>query len=417
MKEKLTKLFKMLNKTKKVWIPIVASLVVFAVLLIVLLGGGSKSQSNDGNTENPSAEDEKGEESSFNTLRGIILEMTETTVLIEPLDFIWNSTESEGIIFDITGLKNIGADVGSIVEVTYEGKITEDSFEIGNVKSWKLSMDKRPFNYMNNWIDKTVVEKTNSYMFSEIVIEEIYANCFFATSYELPYCMIKVNGGLSNDWCVGDRVICTYENLYYDEENYQAECDLRTIKPIGDIPIVYKPVIYLYPIEETDVSVLLDCDGRLTCTYPKYQNGWNVTARPDGTLIDKDGQTYNYLYWEGELNARYDFSKGFCVKGEYTAEFLEIALAKLGLTRREANEFIVFWLPMMQDNEYNIISFQGDAYTESAKLEVSPTPDTVIRVFMAWKSSDEYIEIPEQILSAPEREGFTVIEWGGSEIQ
>ncbi|MBE7058410.1 MAG: hypothetical protein E7387_04845 [Ruminococcaceae bacterium] len=180
--------------------------------------------------------------------------------------------------------------------------------------------------------------------------------------------------------------------------------------------VVYKPVIYLYPERETDVSVNLTLNGELTCTYPAYENGWNVTASPDGTLTDAKGQTYNYLYWEGETNIKYDFSKGFCVKGEDTAEFLEIALKKLGLTRREANEFIVFWFPMMEQNPYNVISFQTDIYTDAAKLDIAPAPDTLIRVFMAWQKADAIVEIPEQELSAPERKGFTVVEWGGTEI-
>ena len=56
-----------------------------------------------------------------------------------------------------------------------------------------------------------------------------------------------------------------------------------------------KPVIYLYPEEETQVTVQLDYAGELTCTYPAYQDGWTVTASPDGTLTDNQGHTYNYL--------------------------------------------------------------------------------------------------------------------------
>lgn len=177
-----------------------------------------------------------------------------------------------------------------------------------------------------------------------------------------------------------------------------------------------KPVIYLYPEQEQEVSVRLDYDGKLTCTYPAYDDGWNVTAAPDGTITDESGQEYNYLYWEGDSNQEYDFSEGFCVAGENTAEFLEDALVRLGLTRREANEFIVYWLPRMEQNEYNLISFQSEAYTDHARLSIQPEPDTVIRVFMAYKPLDHYQEIPEQSLSAPERSGFTVVEWGGSEL-
>jgi hypothetical protein len=177
-----------------------------------------------------------------------------------------------------------------------------------------------------------------------------------------------------------------------------------------------KPVIYLYPETATDVTVKLDYAGQLTCTYPKYENGWQVMARPDGTLTDERGQTYHYLYWEGISHGEYDFSQGFCVAGEDTAAFLEDALARLGLNRREANEFIVYWLPLMEPNPCNLIAFQSDAYTDRANLTVDPAPDTVIRVFMAWKPLERPVDIPPQNLTAPTRTGFTVVEWGGAVV-
>ncbi|MBQ2987094.1 MAG: hypothetical protein IJE23_06385 [Tyzzerella sp.] len=70
----------------------------------------------------------------------------------------------------------------------------------------------------------------------------------------------------------------------------------------------------------------------------------------------------------------------------------------------------------MEQNPYNIISFQNDIYTDAAKLQVDPMPDTMIRVFMAWKKSDTFTELPEQELSTVKREGFTVVEWGGTEL-
>ena len=178
-----------------------------------------------------------------------------------------------------------------------------------------------------------------------------------------------------------------------------------------------KPVIYLYPEETTEVSVKLELSGEFTCTYPAYGGGWQVTAQPDGTLTDARGQTYSYLYWEGETATAYDQSEGFCVAGADTAAFLEDALAQLGLTRREANEFIVYWLPQMEDNPYNLITFQQEAYTEAAKLTVTPAPDSVLRVFMTWKALEQPVDIPAQTLPAFARHGFTLIEWGGTEIK
>lgn len=182
----------------------------------------------------------------------------------------------------------------------------------------------------------------------------------------------------------------------------------------------YKPVIYLYPTEETAVHVSLDYAGELTVTYPDYgEDGWHVMASPDGTLTDADGRQYSYLFWEGVSETEYDFSDAYCVAGEETAAFLQEILPALGLSPREYNEFIVYWLPKMQENPYNLIAFQTSAYTDAAQLHVTPTPDTVIRVFMAYKPLDKAVPAADitDLPTPPERNGFTVVEWGGTEIR
>ena len=178
-----------------------------------------------------------------------------------------------------------------------------------------------------------------------------------------------------------------------------------------------KPVIYLYPEKKAEVTVKLNYAGELTCTYPAYNDGWKVSASPDGTLTDADGQTYNFLYWEGVNSVVYDFSEGFCVAGSDTAAFLENALNQLGLTRKEANEFIVYWLPLMKGNPYNLIAFQSDSYTQAAQLSIEPAPDTLLRVFMAWMPLESAVDISTQNLTAPVRTGFTAVEWGGCQVR
>lgn len=183
-------------------------------------------------------------------------------------------------------------------------------------------------------------------------------------------------------------------------------------------PKTAKPVIYLYPTQKTDVNVKLNYNGKLTCTYPDYNGGWNVTAYPDGHLINHaDQKEYSYLYWEGNDNIQFDFSKGFVVAGRDTTAFLQKKLAYLGLTPKEYNEFIVYWLPQMQDNPYNLITFQSKAYTDAAKLDITPKPDSVLRIFMAYKPLKAKISLPEQTLNTFERKGFTVVEWGGSQVK
>ena len=48
-------------------------------------------------------------------------------------------------------------------------------------------------------------------------------------------------------------------------------------------------------------------------------------------------------------------------------------------------------------------------------LTLSVQPDTMIRVFMTYYESDKPVEIEEQELPHYERNGFTLVEWGGSE--
>lgn len=357
------------------------------------------------------------------TVRGTIVEMNSTYgsqhVIIEPLSSEMEAYSASRISFGADNLDYIGAHVGSIVDVTYTGDIMESFPAQIKAVRWQISEDIRTLEYSGEWLDKATAEKYDTEIFSDIVITEIYKDCFFARPViPMPY-TIKLNGYIGEEWCIGDQIICTYENTYYDDTNHRVECDLLGIEASDfelDPNACYKPVIYLYPEKETEVSVSLTLEGELTCTYPAYKDGWRVTASPDGTLTDAAGQTYNYLYWEGDTTVQFDRSKGFCVKGEDTAAFLEAALAELGLTRREANEFIVFWLPMMQNNPYNVISFATDDYTDAAKLEITPAPDTLIRVFMVWQASDSYVALVAPELTSPERQGFTVVEWGGTEI-
>ncbi len=186
--------------------------------------------------------------------------------------------------------------------------------------------------------------------------------------------------------------------------------------------LIEKPVIYLYPEKQQDVTVQLDYQGQIIAEYPKFVGGlegWKVMAFPDGKLINQvDGKEYSYIFWEGIADEKidWDLSKGFVIKGEDTRDFLQDTLSQVGLTPKEYNEFIVYWYPLMKDNPYNLISFAGEQYTQTAPLTITPKPDSMLRVFMVYKSLDEKIEIEPQTFQTFERKGFTLVEWGGTEI-
>lgn len=206
------------------------------------------------------------------------------------------------------------------------------------------------------------------------------------------------------------------EIVLEDEMHYLYYLTKESMRKIITPPgAAAKPVLYLYPEEETQVNVRLNLVGELTSTWPKYQEnqGWSVIAKPDGTLIDADGYEYSYLFWEGELKQNWDFSEGFVVAGADAAEFLREKLSYMGLTPKEYNEFIVYWAPILEENAYNLISFQWENYEAAAELLITPQPDHLLRVYMAYQPLDEPMKVPEQELPVLEREGFTVVEWGG----
>lgn len=178
-----------------------------------------------------------------------------------------------------------------------------------------------------------------------------------------------------------------------------------------------KPVIYIYPTQQQQVHVQLNYVGNLTHTYPKYpENGWKVIAEPNGTLWDENGMEYYALFWEGTPHKPLTAKDGFVVAGKETAKFLEEKLAYLGLNRREANEFIMYWLPRMESNAYNLIHFSGEEYETLAELKITPQPETIIRIMMLTQPLKNKVDVPLQDLTPlhKTRKGFTVVEWGGS---
>ena len=183
---------------------------------------------------------------------------------------------------------------------------------------------------------------------------------------------------------------------------------------------VDKPIIYLYPTDETKVAVELRNQGTIPCSYPQYANGWNVLAKPNGDLINLDNNRNLYsLYYESENVVNFKIENdGFIVKGNEVANFLEEKLVILGLNERETEEFIIYWLPKLENNKYNYIRFATmDEINENMPLEINPNPDTIIRVLMTFKGLENPIDVQEQQLETQTRTGFIAVEWGGTEIK
>ncbi len=220
--------------------------------------------------------------------------------------------------------------------------------------------------------------------------------------------------------------------FYQDSDHYEIYTDSINIKAgwqtgitvyfqNSNYPVIAeKPVIYFYPDATQQVSVQLNVTGELGFTYPVYNNGWNFTADPDGTIHMNDKE-YDYLFWDGETHVnmqsieRFD---GYLVKRDSLPYFFETQLTAMGLNAREQEDFITYWCPRMQKNETSYIHFMfKEEYESVASLNITPKPDNLFRVFMLWDDGNgiDPNAIQPQTIEPLSREGFTVVEWGGGQ--
>lgn len=182
-----------------------------------------------------------------------------------------------------------------------------------------------------------------------------------------------------------------------------------------------KPAIYLYPEEKTELNVQVSPNGGFTYTNPPYDHGWNVIADPNGIVTDlATGKNYDYLYWEGKGLNYPEIKTGWVVKKEDLGVFFDEKLLRLGMNAKETTDFKEYWMKRLSVMPYYEISFlTKDQFDYLAPLSFSPKqPQTLIRIMMTVKGSNNDKQIPEQQLPpTPVRNGFTVVEWGGTLLE
>ncbi len=205
-----------------------------------------------------------------------------------------------------------------------------------------------------------------------------------------------------------------------------------------------KPVIYLYPVKPTKVFVQFVSPMKLDVDIPTYNNGWTVLASPDGTLKDLQPEftdcnkidsvrkgseyakgaclikTYPYLYWAGRslLNKYPEVKGGWIVKKEDLSSFMDDKLNEIGLNYREKSDMLSYWMPEMlgKNAPYYKISFlQTPEMNNLIPMSVIPQPDTVFRIFLDYTPLDTRpdLNLQPQSLLKLNRNGFTLVEWGG----
>lgn len=213
---------------------------------------------------------------------------------------------------------------------------------------------------------------------------------------------------------------------YEFKGGHHIKMDVYLVQERADNQMIKrKPIIYLYTDEPLAATVKIDPKGEFTFTYPTYQDQWQVEIDAQNQMT-VDGKSYPYLFWEAKSpSLNYTFTQnaidGILIESDKAVDFLEASLNDLGFNQTEKTDFITYWGPILQQDKFAFIQFLIDDNYQSqvAELQVEPKPDNVRRVFILCSSlaNDEIgVEVNPQSFSSFNREGFTIVEWGGSTI-
>ena len=175
-------------------------------------------------------------------------------------------------------------------------------------------------------------------------------------------------------------------------------------------PSVRKPAIYLYPVKKSKINVSIDVNGFITESEPCYNSGWSVIAEPNGLIESK----YDYLFYEAQLRNIELPEEGWVVKYSEMDKWFDKTLSKLGLNKKEVEQFKEYWLKELKRAKYYEIKLLSDEFLkENMNLLIHPKPETLIRLNFYFTPLNDIVKIKEPKLVTPVRKGFTVVEWGG----
>lgn len=177
-----------------------------------------------------------------------------------------------------------------------------------------------------------------------------------------------------------------------------------------------KPAVYLYPEKTSYISVKLNPVGPITYSDPLYEKtGWGVIADPTGIILYND-KSYDYLYYEtqipdGKIKRPKD---GYVVETKNLSSFFEKILPSLDLNDKETKQFSDYWLKALPKSPFYFVGVVSKADLDLiSPLSINPNPKNIIRVTLYFEPLDQKITASPPVVSKIERNGFTVVEWGG----
>jgi len=192
-------------------------------------------------------------------------------------------------------------------------------------------------------------------------------------------------------------------------------CKKDNIDPDNDCDtcvVAYKPNIYLYPTEKTQLTVNLEFPkgGKVIKSIPEYGKSWNVSVASNGLI----NNSYSFLFYESSQPDIWQREYGWTIKVDELDLFFRNNLTNYGFKDNEIEDFIDYWIPRLKENDYYSIYPQTKSIINKViELNISKKPDNLLRLFyfVEGQISPE-IKLKKPIINHFKREGFFVTEWG-----
>ena len=206
----------------------------------------------------------------------------------------------------------------------------------------------------------------------------------------------------------GEIEFYPYDFVDFIVDSYYYDYDI--IQPLPTLP---KPVIYIYPEKEMELSVNLNFPhgGYITASIPEYGSGWNdLKIDPTGKINDE----YTYLFYESQNPELFQYEKGWVVKEENLETFLIENLSETGFEGQEITDFLEYWIPLFTGFPYYVIYPQyKEQLNKMVELKFSVEPDNLLRLFYVVEDrEDNSIILQKPEIPEFKREGFFAVEWG-----
>jgi len=197
-----------------------------------------------------------------------------------------------------------------------------------------------------------------------------------------------------------------------EPEEEDSICD--TCNNCDTCVMVYKPNIYIYPEEKSQLTINLNfpMGGMIVKSIPEYGKGWNINVDTNGLINDK----FNYLFYESKQPDIWQESEGWIIKRTDLTKFFNENMSGYGFRGNEILDFTDYWIPRLSGSElYAIYPQDATVINKVIEFEFSKEPDELLRLFYVIKEVnilDDILLVKPGNAKLFDRNGYFVTEWG-----